>query len=200
MTDTISQIQAQLTALQLEVKDLRSGYLTVNRRYTVTIESLRDLTNHASEAAKFSSQASLKSVAAAKNAVNATVDAVEHGIFSAVDFAAKSAEDAAEAAALAAAATAAAASAAAIAVAHQAEESAILASASAAEASKIAAGAAAEAIKISNQASALARNARAKTPNWLLPMAKTVKVFASNLSAKVQEYCESQGLYVAFCN
>lgn len=89
MTDTISQIQAQLAALQLEVKDLRGGYLTFNRRYTVTIESLRDLTNHASEAAKFSSLASLKSVAAAKNAVNAAADAVEHGIFSAIDFAAR---------------------------------------------------------------------------------------------------------------
>lgn len=47
MNDTISQIQEQLGALQLEVKDLRSGYLTVNRRYTATIESLRDLTSHA---------------------------------------------------------------------------------------------------------------------------------------------------------
>lgn len=66
MPDTISQIQSQLAALKLEVKDLRSGYLTINRRYTLTIESLRDLTSHASDAANLSSQASLKSVAAAK--------------------------------------------------------------------------------------------------------------------------------------
>lgn len=155
MTDAISQIQAQLGVLQQEVKDLRGGYLTINRRYTVTIESLRDLTSHASEAANLSSQVTLKSVSAAKNAVAATSEAVDQGVFAAVDFAAKSAEDAALAAA-------AAASAAAIAVAHQAEESAILASASAAEASKIASGAAAEAVKISNHASALARSMRTK--------------------------------------
>lgn len=47
MPDTISQIQSQLIALQLKVKDLRGGCLTVNRSYTVTIESLRDLTSHA---------------------------------------------------------------------------------------------------------------------------------------------------------
>ena len=48
----MSQIQTQLDELRLEVRDLRAGLLSVNRRYIVTIESLKDLTEHASEAAK----------------------------------------------------------------------------------------------------------------------------------------------------
>ena len=62
----------------MEIKDLRGGYLAINRRYTVAIESLRDLTSHLLMAANLTSQASLKSVSAAKNVEAATGDAVEH--------------------------------------------------------------------------------------------------------------------------
>ena len=47
----IKDISAKITALELEVANLRQGYVISNTRYTEAISSLHALTTHASDAA-----------------------------------------------------------------------------------------------------------------------------------------------------
>ena len=68
MSEEIPKIYAKLVALETVVSDLRQGYLIVNQRYTNALASLKDLTAHASEAAKRSATGALKAAEAAKNA------------------------------------------------------------------------------------------------------------------------------------
>jgi len=136
MSEEIEKIYSKLIALETVVSDLRQGYLIVNQRYTNALASLKELTAHASEAAKRSAASALKAAEAAKNASLAAAEAAAIPVLTAADAAAVAAAHAAEAAIEAAASAASAAAAAAAAVAHQAEESSLIASAQAAEATK----------------------------------------------------------------
>ena len=68
MTDELKKIYSKLVLLETEVSDLRHGYVLINRRYSVVLTSLKDLTAHACESAKRSANAAIKAADAARNA------------------------------------------------------------------------------------------------------------------------------------
>jgi hypothetical protein len=77
MTDEIQKIYSKIVGLETEVGDLRQGYLLINRRYSAALTSLKELTSHASEAAKRSASGALKAAEAAKHAAEAATEAVK---------------------------------------------------------------------------------------------------------------------------
>jgi len=153
-------IFAKLAGLEDEIKNLREGYLTINKRYSDVLISLKDLTSHSTEAAKRAAIAAEKAAFASRKAAGAAKEAAHHSIILAAEEAAEAAGAAAEAAIEAAAAAASASAAAAAAAAHQAEETAMQAAAEAAAATKRATEAAAEAMRMSNEASKSAKQAK----------------------------------------
>jgi len=165
MTDDIQKIYAKMTTIEAEISDLRHGYVVINKRYIAPLASLKELTLHASEAAKRSATGSTYALEAVKKASIAANEASDSRLVNVADSAADAAASAAESAIQAAAAAASAAAAAAAAVSHQAEESSLRASAEASEATKIATEAAAEAVKLANLASDTARSARIRNEN-----------------------------------
>ena len=157
MTDDIQKIYAKMTTIEAEISDLRHGYVVINKRYIAPLASLKELTLHASEAAKRSATGSTYALEAVKKASIAANEASDSRLVNVADSAADAAASAAESAIQAAAAAAA--------VSHQAEESSLRASAEASEATKIATEAAAEAVKLANLASDTARSARIRNEN-----------------------------------
>lgn len=182
MNEEMDRIHSRLTQLEIEITNLRQGYIVVNERYNAAMESLRLLTTQATEAAKGAEAAAQHFGIASKSAAVVANDVAEKSVVTVAERATEAADTAAEvaaeaAASVAAAATAAAAvvaeaaaeaaasaaaatTAAAAAVAHQTEESALQTSAQAAAAVKLATESAAEATKMAHAASASAKKAR----------------------------------------
>jgi hypothetical protein len=52
MSDDTDRIYAKLAQLELEIINLRQGYVILNKRYAEVLGTLKDLTLHAMEAAK----------------------------------------------------------------------------------------------------------------------------------------------------
>ena len=71
MEDEVRKINQRLTDMQKEIDSLRQGHLAVNRRYVAALESLKQLTIHAREAAQRAADASTKAALAARNAAMA---------------------------------------------------------------------------------------------------------------------------------
>ena len=151
---SLEQVYKKLEAMQIDLDELRSAYKGINKNHVQALNSLKDLTLQASEAAKRAAKATEYSKDAALNAMNAVKDAsVKPALLAIVKSAVKASISAAVAAIESAGAAAAAAAAA---VSHHAEESLLKASAEAALASRVAADSAAEAVNLSNQAREIA--------------------------------------------
>lgn len=160
MSEEIDRIHSRLTELEIEIANLRQGYIVVNERYNAAMESLRMLTTHATEAAKRAETAAQHFGIASKSAAVVASDVAEKSMVAVAERATEAADTAADAAAEAAASAAAAATTAAATVAHQTEESALQTSAQAAAAVKLVTESAAEATKMAHAASASAKKAR----------------------------------------
>ena len=88
MSDELKEIYLKINMLESEVGDLRNGYLTINKSYSEALKSLKDLTEHACEAAKRSAQSAIRASEAAKNAAVAATEAAATSIVKAADAAA----------------------------------------------------------------------------------------------------------------
>lgn len=153
-TESEKIIFSRLSGFEQDLHELRQSFLATNQQYHQVLSSLKDLTNHATEAAIRASSAADKALATSKLAAEISKNAKDKDLIEAADKAVEAARESAESAIEAAAAAAAASAAAAVAAAHQAEEVALGAAAQAAQATKRATDAAASAVKIANEAAA----------------------------------------------
>ena len=156
--DSEKIIHAKIAQLEADIASLRDGYMIVNKRYTQTLVSLKQLTQNALEAALRAATAAEKAALASKNATAAALSSASAKIIGALHAAVEAASLAAVSAAEAAAASSAAAAAAASAAAIQAEESSTQAAAESARATLRATEAAAQAAQMAYMASEAARS------------------------------------------
>jgi transglutaminase/protease-like cytokinesis protein 3 len=99
MKDDIEKIYAKLVSLEVEVTNLRTGYIVVNQRYADAMGSLKALTASALEAAKRAAIAAEKALLAAKSSATAAKLAASESVIDAAEAAADAAAASAEAAA-----------------------------------------------------------------------------------------------------
>lgn len=156
--DSEKLIRAKIAQLEADMGSLRDGYMILNKRYTQTLGTMKELTQRALEAAIRCANAAEKAAMASKNAANAALSSASAKIIDATQAAAEAASLAAVAAAEAAASASASAAAAASAAAIQAEESSNQAATEAARATLRATEAAAEAAQMAQVAAEAAKS------------------------------------------